>query len=197
MTKHEFAPKDAETLKSEILEETGIDYEDNQEMVDKLVDRELKSEDFKASLHEQKEKRGEKAGNYQEMLKKAGLDPETGEKLVAKATGDGETTPKNDNLSPKDFIAMRDLHEEDIDYLLDESKLRKKSISELKKDPYMQIILKTREEERATAEATNTKVTRSGNKGESLLSKVDKNEDMTQDQMTRAAKEVVEGMKKR
>jgi len=68
------------------------------------------------------------------------------------------------SMSVKDIVALRDIHEEDVDYLLDEAKLRGKAVSELKKDPYMQIVLKARAEERNTAEATNTgKAKRSNN----------------------------------
>ena len=56
MTIKSFAPKDVKTLKTEITNELGIDYEANQELVDKMVERELKSEKFKASLHEEKKK---------------------------------------------------------------------------------------------------------------------------------------------
>jgi len=76
-------------------------------------------------------------------------------------------TPKNDNLSLKDVVALRDVHEEDLDYLMEESTLRGKTIADLKKDPYMAIILKTRAEERATADATSTAPTKRGTKRDS------------------------------
>lgn len=74
-----------------------------------------------------------------------------------------EVAPKNtSDISYKDILSLADVHEDDREYLLEESKLRGKSISELKKDPYMQIILKTKNEERQTAQATNTTGARRG-----------------------------------
>lgn len=106
-------------------------------------------------------------------------------------------TPKSDGLTAKDVIALRDVHEEDVDYLLDEAKLRNKSVAELKKDPYMKIILQTRAEERKTAEATATSSNRqssSKSKGEDLLKRAVENK-LSPDEMREAAKAMIASMK--
>ena len=198
MTHEEFAPKDAETLQAEVLEDLGLEeYEDNEEQVGKLVARRIKDEEFKASLHADKNKHLEGKKDYEDIIKKAGLDPKTGEKLQAKAVETEKKTLENEGLTVKDLLAVRDLHEEDVEYLLDESKKQKVSVSDLKKDVYMQMVLKTKAEERATAEATNTHTTRKGSKGESYLDKVDKqDETMSKDEMGLAAKEVLASWKR-
>lgn len=177
MTKQEFAPKDAETLRDEILIETGLEYEGNEEVVDKIVSLRLKDEGFKASLHEQKEKRGEKLTAYEKRMRDAGLDPETGEKIGSKNPNE---TPKNDgSLTPKDYLALTEhkIGSDDFDEVVRLSKLMEKSIAETLKDKTAQLIIKNRMEERATAEAMSVKTTRqkSGQSTEErLLSDLDK-----------------------
>src|SRR4030065_153066 len=100
MTKEVFKPKSAETLKTEITNELGIDYEENQEMIDKLVNRGLKDEEFKASLHAEKVKHLKTKEFYKTNFIKAGFDPKTGKKI--KEANAGETTPKN-NYSLQDI----------------------------------------------------------------------------------------------
>lgn len=151
----EFQPKGAEVLQQEILAELNVSYEGNEEMIDKMVARELKGEEFKASVHEQKKEHQARSQKREELLKNLGVNPETGEKLQTNVVD----PKKADGLTAKDVVALRDVHEEDVDYLLEEAKLRGKSVSELKADPYMKIILKTKAEERKTAEATQTKQT--------------------------------------
>lgn len=73
-----------------------------------------------------------------------------------------EEEPSKPSLSAKDIIAIRDLHEEDAEYLLEESQLRRKPLSDLKKDPYYKAILQVRAEERKSAEATHSGKSRSG-----------------------------------
>lgn len=149
----EFAPKGAEVLQAEALEILGLEaYEGNEEVVDRVVASNLKKEELLASFHGDKIKTREK---LKETRKLAGLDPETGEKIVTNVT----EPVKPVGLTAKDVVALRDVHEEDVDYLLEEAKLRGKSVSELKADPYMKIILKTKAEERQTALATQTKQT--------------------------------------
>lgn len=77
----DFAPKGADTLRSEVLEDLGKPYEGNETEVDRLVARRLKDEEFKASLHVDKNKHLGKKQAYEEMLKQAGIDPETGKKI--------------------------------------------------------------------------------------------------------------------
>lgn len=100
MTKQPFAPKDANTIKNEIITELGIDYEANQELVDKMVERELKSEQFKASLHADKEKHLGRKEFYKEQLLEAGftIDPQTGKVIKPKGAGQ----PKLAEISSSD-----------------------------------------------------------------------------------------------
>jgi len=156
-----FAPKDAETLKAEVLTELGIEYEGNEEVVDKIVARDLKDEEVKASLHEQKEKRGEKLTVYEKRLRDAGFDPETGEKLKS---NDAPKDEKKDEVifTPKDYLALTEnkVGSEDFDEVMRISKLLGKPVAETLKDKTAQLILQAHREERATAEATATGTSR-------------------------------------
>lgn len=62
----------------------------------------------------------------------------------------------DNNLSAKDLISLRDVHEEDVDFILNHAKQNKISVSEAKKDKYVSIYLRERNEERKTAEASHT-----------------------------------------
>ena len=201
----EFAPKDAETIKAEVLEDLGEEYEGNEEKVDKIVARRLKDEEFKASLHADKKKHLEGKKAYEERMRKAGLDPETGAKLAPNDAGAEDKTSKNGDLSSRDIIALRDVPEEDIDEVVEFAKFKGISIAEAKKNPIMQNILKTRAEERKTAEAASTNSTRRTSKtntADNLLAKVQKNnenfeEDLSDDEIKTAAKAAVESLKAR
>lgn len=194
----EFAPKDAEVLRAEVLEDLGEEYEGNEEKIDRIVARRLKDEEFKASLHADKNKHLESKRVKEELLKKAGLNPETGEKLPQ--SGEGIESAKSDTLSAKDIIAIRDLHEEDAEYLIGEAKLRGKTVYEMKKDPYMSIILNTRVEERKTASITNTGGSRrqsSKSSEEELLKRVENaDESLSKEEMRLASKKIVEDLLK-
>lgn len=151
----DFAPKGEEVLQAEVLEDLGLEaYEGNEEIVDRVVARRKKDEDFKASLHEDKTKAREK---LKEARKLAGLDPETGEKLQTNVV-----EPKSASsvgLTPKDVIAIRDLHEADLEFLMEEAKLRNQSIAEVKANPYIQNTLRVMAEERKSAQVTQVKPT--------------------------------------
>lgn len=151
MTK--FAPKGEETLRQEIITELGVEYEGNEDVVDKLVARELKDEEFKASLHEDKNKHLNQKKTYEELLVKNGIDPKTGEKVGSKEPED--KTSKNENMSLKDIRALADVHDDDVDDILDFAKWKNMSVAEAKKAPAMIAILKAKEEERRTAQAAN------------------------------------------
>lgn len=64
-------------------------------------------------------------------------------------------TPKNE-LNLKDIRALQDVHDDDVDQITDYAKFKGVSVAEAKKLPEMQALLRTREEERTTAQATNT-----------------------------------------
>jgi hypothetical protein len=65
-------------------------------------------------------------------------------------------TPKNDSLPLKDIRALQDVHDDDVDDLLDYAKYKGISVAEAKKSVAMQAVLKSKEEERRTAQASNT-----------------------------------------
>ena len=152
----EFAPKTEETLKNEIIEELGIEYEGNEETVDKLVARGLKDEEFKASLHADKKKHLESKEAYKQRMLKAGLDPETGEKLRSNDAGTEDKTSKNDALPLKDIRALQDVPDEDVEDVMEWAKFKGISISEAKNTPHIKTLLKERAEERASAQVANT-----------------------------------------
>jgi hypothetical protein len=195
MTTKPFAPKDAETLKTEILTNLGIDYEGNEEHVDKMVARELESEEFKASLHGQKEKHLKDKEALKKRLMDAGLDPETGEKLGT--INSGEQTPKDD-LSFKDIRALADVHDEDVEDVLEFAKFKGISVAEAKTHSVVKTLLQTKAEERATALAANTASNKRGSSVDSedvLLRKVSNQEEMSDEEMQLAAKAEIARMR--
>ncbi len=188
MTKDEFAPKGEEQIKTEILEETGMDYEDNKEAVDKMVAREVEGERVKKSFHDDKVKHKGSKDKAHKAMEEAGFDPETGKKKVEKK----EEEPKGDNLDILDIRALNDVHDDDIEEVRKQAKIKGVSIVEIKKDPYMQSYLDTKAEERATAEAANTGG--DGNRGKDELSgdeaidKINTSKDPSDDDFEAAAK---------
>ena len=193
MTQQHFAPKDAETLKSEIISEMGIEYEGNEDMVDKLVARELKNEEFKASLHADKNKHLESKKAYEERMRKAGIDPETGEKI------DSKESTKSPSMDLKDIRALQDVHDDDIEEVIEFSKYKKISVAEAKRHPAVQSLLKVRSEERASALAASTQVSRrnKANSSETVLTKVKNQEDMSDEEMQMAVQATLAELKKK
>lgn len=191
MTQQHFAPKDAETLKTEIISDMGIEYEGNEDMVDKLVARELKDEEFKASLHADKNKHLESKKAYEERMRKAGIDPETGEKI------DSKESTKSPSMDIKDIRALQDVHDDDIEEVVEFSKFKKISIADAKRNPAIQSLLKTRAEERASALAASTQVSRrnKANSSENILNKVKNQEDMSDEEMQMAVQATINQIK--
>lgn len=142
MTKIPFAPKDAETLKQEFVTETGITYEENPELIDKLVAKAQKDEEFKAGLHADKVK-------LQTKLKELGSDDD----------GDGDKKPTPPEKAPAyslaDIRALSDVHDEDVAKVTKWATDNEISIAEAKADPDLQVVLKRRQDARDLAEASN------------------------------------------
>lgn len=117
----------------------------------------------------------ELANNYKIRAEKAEAEAK---KLKGESTPKNtEVAPKNEGLSLKDVKALQDIPEEDIDEVVEYAKYKGVSIAEIKKDSVMQGILRTRLEERKTAEATNTgggRPSPSKASDETLLSKAEK-----------------------
>ena len=165
-----FTPKDVEVLKTEALEDLGLEaYEGNEEVVDRVVARLKNAEDLKVSLHTQKTGTQDKLKEARKLL---GQDPETGEKLPANAV----VEPKNEDkdLSGDDVFALMEakVKKTDLALVKTTAKALGLSISEALNHPVTKQLLKNAEEEAKTAEVTNTgtnrKVTTKQN-GESLI----------------------------
>src|SRR3990167_5530170 len=67
-----------------------------------------------------------------------------------------KTETKSEPLSLKDIRALQDVHDDDVDEVVEFAKFKGISITEAKKLPAVQALLSTKKEERTTAEATNT-----------------------------------------
>jgi hypothetical protein len=119
------------------------------------------------------------------------------EKAEAKAKGEttpknnGEETPKNENMSYKDIRALADVPEEDVDEVMDWAKFKGISIPEAKATPHIKNLLKTKAEERKTAEVASTAPTRHGGSkvsSDALLKRAEAgDENMSKEEMREAA----------
>lgn len=95
-------------------------------------------------------------------------------------TDDGTSKNSKDNeqefvSSLKDIRALSDVHDDDVETLMDLAKFKGISITEAKKDSYIMNYLRTKNEERATAQVSNTSKGKQGFSkisGQNLLNKV-------------------------
>lgn len=91
---------------------------------------------------------------------------EKAEATLKKKSAGGEEPPKKDDdaLSTKDVLVLSksNVHEDDIEYLINQRKATGKSISDLLKDDDVQVVLNARTEKRKTADAANVKPARPG-----------------------------------
>lgn len=67
-----------------------------------------------------------------------------------------EETLKSNELSVSDFRALADVHDDDYEEVVEFAKFKGISITEAKKTPTIQSLLREKEETRKTAETTNT-----------------------------------------
>lgn len=65
-------------------------------------------------------------------------------------------TPSKEEYSLQDIRALQDVDDEDVEEIVNFSKFKNISISEAKKSPVIQALLKEKEEQKRTAQATNT-----------------------------------------
>lgn len=160
----------------------------SQEEQDELIaakKAEVLKQEF-SSLSEKAKKAEEIAKNQEIRAKKAEAEAKKPK---------GEQAPKSD-YSLKDIRALQDVHDEDVDTVVDWAKFKGISIAEAKQSPHIQSLLKIRIEERKTAEVTATSTTRRGNNSsEALLNKLKKQEEMSGEEMQTAAKSLVAAMK--
>lgn len=162
----------------------GLSDEDKTQAVEakrqELLDAEV------ASLAEQ----AEKAAKAEEIARNQKIRAEKAEAEAKKP----KESKKEDNLNLKDIRALQDVPDEDIDEVVDFAKYKNISIAEAKANPVMQTLLRTRAEERKTAQATATSGTRKTNVTNSvndLLKKADSYE-LGQDEMRDAARAAIE-----
>ena len=193
----QFAPKDAETLKTEITTELGIAYEGNEDLVDKMVNRELKDEDFKASLHADKVKHLARKDFYKQQLEKAGIDPKTGEK---KPNGSEKPTPKNKYSLEEidDITALTSIPREDRQEILDYADRKGIKPAEALNSSFIKVYLKSQAEERATAAAANVGVSKRGVQTGNILEQARRGEEVDFDALAQAridAKKKERGLK--
>ena len=135
---------------------------------DFLATLEGKSEEEKASAITAKrtEIMNTEWSKAQEYARNQKIRAEKAEKEPIKVTTTAKKADDSNNLSSVDTIAIikANVHEDDIEEVIKASKLLGKSISETLKDSTFKTILNTREEERKTAEATNTNTAKPGTK---------------------------------
>lgn len=148
-------------------------------------------------VDEEKAKLKEIAENQRIRAEKAERELKALKKPVQAET----ETPKNE-LSRKEQIlearALNSLHEDDIDEVVAIAEAKKISLSEAVKSPYVKAFIKTREEERKTAEATSTAASKKSNRssGDTLIKKALDNK-LEPDEMKDAANDLVKEIFKR
>jgi len=134
-------------MTEEVLELT--DSLNSEENLDSIQEEkpEVESELEKAKAIAKNQRiRAEKAEAELKALKK----PQPAEKETPK------NDPAHDGLSLKDIRALQDIHDDDVEEVIEYAKFKGISIAEAKKNPVIQNTLKTRSEERASAQASNT-----------------------------------------
>lgn len=99
-----------------------------------------------------------KALKAEEIAKNQKIRAEKAEQAAkeAKPAEGANPSKESESLSIKDIKALQDVPDEDVDEVIEFSKFKKISIAEAKQHPAMQSFLKTRMEERKTAEVANT-----------------------------------------
>lgn len=125
-------------------------------------------------------KKAELAENYKVRAEKA----ESKLKAVPKEKK-GEELLNVEKLPLKDIRALNDVHDDQIEWLINYAKFNKLSILDAKKRKDVKVYLETMAEERRTAEATNTKTnTRGWNKttGEILLASAMNNNEVPEEE---------------
>lgn len=129
--------------------EADNDFQSELETLDDN-ERDTRLEEKKSELLNQEladlKKAKELADNYKVRAEKA----EKQLKIPAKKDD------KQGDMSLKDIRSLSDVHDDDVDDILDYAKYKGLSIAEAKKTPAMIAILKAKEEDRKTALATNT-----------------------------------------
>jgi hypothetical protein len=149
----------------EVLETPEPEVEQTEESTEETVEEETTEEDIEAIKA--------KAAKADELEKK-------NKQLYERLKKQKETVPSEQtNLSAKDFLALSEakVSSEDFDEVVRVAKILNKPLAEALQDKTLRSILNERQEERRTAEATNTRSPRGGAKaptGEELLKKAER-----------------------
>lgn len=162
-----------------------LELENPEEGQDSILDETV---DYSGETVDEREERLKKA---EEIARNQRMRAERAEReLKALKSQKTEKQEKASDLSLKDIRALSDVPDADVDEVLDFAKFKNISVAEAKNNPVMQTLLRTRAEERASAQA----VTTAGNKrgvskvsDDVYLSKVQNGEDMSEDEMRQAA----------
>lgn len=130
---------------------------------DLLVDDEtLNVEEDQDSIPDEKE---EKLKKLEEIARNQEIRAKKAEAKLKALEGTPKVekeTPKNPEMSLKDIRALSDVHDDDVDDIIDYAKYKGVTVAEAKKSPAMQALIKAKEEERKTAQATNTGIAKRG-----------------------------------
>ena len=132
-------------MENEYGEQEALTPDENSELDTNTENAEPSEELKKAQeLANNYKVRAEKAESLAKQLKTQPVKPEA------------EAPKTSEPLSLKDIRALQDVHDDDVDQLTDYAKFKGVSVAEAKKLPEMQALLRTKTEERETAQATNT-----------------------------------------
>jgi hypothetical protein len=130
----------------------------------------LNLEETQDSIPEEVEEPNPELVKAKELAQNYKVRAEKAEQALKKVkTAPAEVAPKNeiDGLSLKDIRALQDVADEDVEEVTEFAKFKGISITEAKKTSVIQNLLKTKAEERRTAEASNTTVTRKSSRKDS------------------------------
>lgn len=164
-------PSVAQTEEESVVLETTEEQSDSTQSEESV--EELKTRLAKAEQERENQKiRAEKA----ERAAKAKTEVKT----------EVRTEVKVEAPSIKDYIALKNanIHEDDVDEVVEYAKFKKVSISEALKSSVIKATLAEKQEHRQTAQATNTGKTKGGNSnvsGETLLEKASKTGEVPED----------------
>lgn len=148
---------------------------DEVEEVDTVETEETETEPTQDEQIEEKTQESPEAKYARLTRQKEQLEKKFGFKPKAKPIVQVE----QQNPSIKDYVAFKNanIHEDDVDDVLEYAKFKKISVGDALKSSIMRASLKEKEELRNTAQATNTGKTRTGKtsaSGDSLLEKASK-----------------------
>lgn len=159
-----FVPKTEEDIKSEVIEDLKgdaeeIDLEANADLIERITQRRLKDEEFKASVHAQKIERGEKAKQLEEEISKL---KSTGSKSPLDETRIKDLVKELREEETLEELEMSPEIKEQIKTL---SALKKVSVKKASEDPYIQSLIKAEKDLRKTEDASLT----NSNKGRARI----------------------------